>query len=158
RAVTDWDNEGVLWPELNTFESLMADKKDMGSVIFFREMQNERREDSTAIIKRAWIKEYDPATIRFDGHFKLVEVLLGCDPSIREKVENDYTGVALILKAGYDDGRGSVYFIENVWNEHLSLDARVRLLFDIGQARPKDARVSRVFIEGIAGFKDFVAE
>ena len=37
RAIKDEKERVVLWPELNTFESLMIDKENMGSHIFYRE-------------------------------------------------------------------------------------------------------------------------
>jgi hypothetical protein len=157
RAVKDWETKDVLWPELNTFESLMADKYDMGTVIFERELQNERRDETSAIVKSSWLKdwEYDPEKLKFDEHHFMEELLLGCDPSIGQKSENDYTGISLVIKAGWDDGDGNVYYIKALWNEHLSMDARVLLLKEINQEHPE---LSQANIEGIAGFKDFVAE
>lgn len=158
RAIKDWAKKEVLWPELNTFESLEADREDMGSVIFFREMQNERRDETTSIIKRSWIKFYDPDDLKFDEHLHLVGVLLGCDPSIGAKVENDATGIAVVLKTRESDSSGFKFYIDSVWNEHLSLHERTKLLQTIYSDRPNGSRITRAFIEGIAGFKDFVSE
>jgi hypothetical protein len=160
KAIKDWDSKDVLWPELNTFESLEGDRKDMGSVIFFREMQNERRDETSSIVKSSWLSdwEYDPSELKFDGHFLLNRVLVGVDPSIGEKSENDFTGVALILECRYHDSSGLVYYIEELFNEHISLDSRVALLERLQKSRPHDRRIHQAYVEGIAGFKDFVAE
>jgi hypothetical protein len=154
------DDGTILWPQLNTMESLDRDREIMGSVIFLRELQNERREESTAIIKRTWIKEYDPevAYRDFGRHFFVDAVYLCVDPSVGEKAENDPTGIALILKARYDDGKGNVFFIADVDEQHLSLDARVRVLETKCAAQDKRFPVNKVRIESIAGFKDFTAE
>ena len=162
RAILDWDSKEVLWPELNTFEDLMADLEDMTTTIFMREMQNERRDEATSIVKANWLTdwEYDPDKIVFDDHFQLKEVVLGCDPSVGENPGNDFTGIAVILKAQYADSRNYVYFIENLWNEHLSQDGRILLLQKIADGRALAGRpkINRAYIEGIAGFKDFAIE
>lgn len=166
RAIMDWDKGTVLWPELNSFETLNAELGDMTATIFMREMQNERTDDKESYVKRAWLEpnadwdgwEFDPMDLKFDEHFFLLEVLLLCDPSIGTKHQNDFTGIALILKTGYDDGRGNDYWILQLWNEHLSLDERVILLQKIGDERPKEEPLGSVRIEAIAGFKDFAAE
>jgi hypothetical protein len=164
RAIKNMDSKEVLWPELNTFDSLMQDLDEMGSVIFYREMQNERRDEASAIVKTAWLTgwEYDPAELagRFSDHFKLVSVVMGVDPSIGEKVINDYTGAAVMLKCKYEDSTGFVYFIDGLWNQHLSLDQRVLLLDRIYRDRIADGKppITRANIESIAGFKDFAAE
>lgn len=195
KAVKDWGSKSVLWPELNSFDDLMADKEEMGSIIFFRELQNERRDDETSIVKLRYLYptdkpswEYEPAELleRFDERFLLESVLLLCDPSIGEKMLNDFTGIALTLKTRYIDG-GNEFWIEGLWNEHLSQDKRIARLEEIAsgldggwrakalearaereqregrraailEAAKKIARVSQVRAEGIAGFKDFVAE
>lgn len=153
----------VLWPELNTIASLNQDRANMGSVIFERELQNIRRDDATAIIKRKWMKYYDPVELHarlmaFDRHFFLKSVKLCVDPSAKQKEENDFTGIALILETGYDDSDASEYWIENVWNEKLSLDGRVTLLGDINSNRPRELSVTDCRIESIGGFHDFTSE
>lgn len=158
KAIKDWENQVVLWPELNTWEMLMDDLDDMGSIIFYRELQNERRDDSSSIIKMAWIREYDPFQVKFDKHFFIEEVLLGCDPSIGKKAKSDFTGIALVLKCRYEDASTYVYYIADVWNKKLSLDKRVLLLDEIGKDQPEDRPINQAIIEGISGFQDFVEE
>jgi hypothetical protein len=166
RWATDTVPGEVLWPELNTYESLMIDMTRMGSVIFFRELQNEPRDEASAIIKYSWLYptdgkpswEYDPATLKFDQNLRLVGVFLLCDPSIGEKEQNDFTAVILMLVAQYADGSGNIWYIHDAWNEQLSLDKRIKLLKDAAAEQPNERGVTQVRIESIAGFKDFTAE
>lgn len=170
RAIKEWAVDGVggrvLWPELNTYEQLMTDMRRMGSVIFFRELQNEPRDEASAIIKHSWLYptdgkvswEYDPAKLKFDNNHRLVGVFLLCDPSIGEKEQNDFTAVTLVLVAQYADGSGNIWYIHDAWNEQLSLDKRIKLLKDIAENQPSERGVTQVRIESIAGFKDFTAE
>jgi phage terminase large subunit-like protein len=154
------DDDSILWPEVNTKESLAIDRERMGSVIFLREMQNERRDDATSIIKRPWIQEYDPHEVykKFDKHFFVQAVFLCVDPSVGKNAESDPTGIALIVKCGYDDGSGNVFYIHDVWEEFLSLDARVRKLQEIADGADRRTIVTKVRIEAISGFGDFSSE
>lgn len=163
KAIKNWETQEVLWPELNNFEQLMGDKRKMGSVIFLREMQNERRDDATSIIKTAWLEnwEFDPADLATKiraGHLVFVSKRLGADPSIGEKVINDFTGMALIIKTQQPDGAGNDFWIMGLWNEHASLNERVLLIDKIGKDQPTESPLNEVIIEGVAGFKDFGIE
>lgn len=151
RAIKDFDTQTVLWPELNTFDSLMKDKADMGSVIFSREMQNERRNDETSLIKEAWLQYYDG---EIPGDETIINKRLGCDPSIGEKEQNDFTAFGDVKVTRLKGETSLRFYIDDLYQEHLTLDGRVKFL-ESWHARKQftDAR-----IEGIAGFKDFVAE
>ena len=172
KSVTDWENKTVLWPELKNYDDRMAEKDRMlaegkGSIIWFREYQNERSDDANAFIKRKWL--YPEGSVRtwergieelgIDGHRVFVSaVLLGNDPSIGDKVENDYNGVVLVWVIRQTDSANVIFFIDNVWNDHLSLNGRVLLLQKIQNDQPAERKIVRAHIEGIAGFKDYVAE
>jgi hypothetical protein len=163
QALPGWDGNPLkpvtpLWPELNSFDSLMVDKGLMTTYIFMREMQNEPRDPTTQIIKDGWIQEYDPDQLVFDLRFQFVRCVLGVDPSIGAKVENDFTGVVKYLVGRYADGRGEFYYLDECWNEHISLDQRVKLLQDIQDRQPALRKINTAYIEAIAGFKDFCAE
>lgn len=170
KAVKDWDRKIALWPELKSFDSLMQDMTDMGSVIFMREMQNERRDDATSIVKRGWLYpegraswEYDPRELehRFEierPRFFVSSVIVGNDPSIGKDSEADATGTVLVLETQYQDGSGKEYWIESIWNERISLDVRVRQLQEIAKMRPAGRAITRVRIEAIAGFNDYADE
>ncbi len=66
RAIEDFENKIVLWPELNTFESVELDLARMGPIIGPRELQNERMDEATAMLKREWWKRYTKLPSGFD--------------------------------------------------------------------------------------------
>ncbi len=157
----------VLWPELNTWEQLEHERTNiMGSLLFAREMQNERRDETTAIIKYSWLYptdgrpswEFEPADLKFDKDHVIEAIMLLCDPSIGEKIQNDYTGCTVIIKTRFTEGNGNRFYIMRVEREQVSLYKRVKLLSDIAAEQAPDRQVSEVRIESIAGFKDFTAE
>lgn len=155
------DGKTVLWPELNSYDDLMADRADMGSLIWSREMQNERMDEATAIVKLSWLKdwEYDPAELKFDHRLRLSDVILACDPSIGEGLENDYTGTVVILKATSADGGGHSFYIDQLDERHLTMDERIANLVRMAaDARLRGYPVTVCRLEGVAGFKDFVAQ
>jgi hypothetical protein len=160
RAIEDWDKKVVLWPELNTFESLEADREDMGTIIFFREMQNERRDEASAIIKESWLNdwEYDPAAFDLDVDWQVLGVVVGVDPSIGEKETSDYSGMARTFHIKHRITKEELYLIDGLLNEHLSLERRVEATEKISTehvGRYPTMNVTSVRIEGISGFKDF---
>lgn len=177
KTVLDWDKKILLWPELMTWADLLAERDVTPETIWVREFQNERTSSSTSFIKMNWLYppggkswEYDPDEIIFDERFRVVEIMLCCDPSIGEKEQNDFTGLALVMKAAYNDGDGYVYFIVALAEEHLSLDERVKRVQVFGKmevpvrvtvgekTETQNRKVNRALIEAIAGFKDFAGE
>ena len=161
KAIKNYElpNAEPIWPELNTLQKLDAERRDIGSTIFFRELQCELQDDKDSKIKRNFVKLYDKNNLKFDKNFILQSILLGVDPSVGQKAENDFTGIAKVIKACYtDSSSGNLFFIENVWNEKLSLDGRVKLLEQIVRDCPTDRPINRVRIESISGFKDFTSE
>jgi hypothetical protein len=160
RAILDWDKKVVLWPELNTMESLEADKEDMGSIIFFREMMNERRDAESAIIKESWLEgwEYDPGEFDLDAEWQVLAVILGVDPSIGEKDTADFTGMGRVFHIKNRKSGQELYLIDGLLNEHLSLEKRVEATEKMASeqlSRYPALNPTSVRIEGISGFKDF---
>ncbi len=160
RAVKDWAKKEVLWKENSTFESLMDDRERMGSLVFFREMQNDRQDDSTSKIKRAWLEnwEVDPGDMVFDRHKILLTVEIGNDPSIGKKVENDPCAFVVVYRWRYADSKKQMFFIDFVTQGHFSLDERVKKLQYIADQYNGAKRVRRARIEAISGFQDYTAE
>lgn len=160
-SVKDWDKGVVLWPELKSFDERKIQRSLMPSVIFAREYQNERRDDASSIVKRAWLKgwEYDPENLELEkqGH-SLIAVLLCVDPSIGKDKQDDFTGIVLMLVTQWADSRGMEFWIEGLWNEHLTLNERVLKMQSISDGRPSKRPITGAPIEAIAGFKDFAAE
>ncbi len=160
RAITDMDKKTVLWPELNTYDSLMSDREDMGSLIFFREYQNDRLDDSTSKIKRSWLTnwEQDPDALTFDRFRILLTVILGNDPSIGKKVENDFAAFCVVIKWRQHDSAKANFFIDHIEQGQLSLDERVKKLLNISSNYGGMRRIRQVRIESISGFQDYTAE
>jgi len=84
QSIKNFEKKEVLWPEVESFEKLIQDKKGMGDVIFAREMQNELRDDESAIIKERWIKYYRelPTVKKWSWSW---------DTAIKEGEHNDYS-------------------------------------------------------------------
>jgi hypothetical protein len=156
QAIKDWAKKKVLWPELNSWDKLMEDKEDMPSTIFFRELQNERRDDSQSIVKLAWLDGWEYTKIP-EG-LEVVARELGCDPSIGENEAADFTGACDVIITKRPDAKPGVYeyWIEWLEEKHLSLDGRCQLLSSRIDALERP--INRAHVEGVAGFKDFVAQ
>ena len=119
QAVTDWDKKLVLWPEAETYEKLMEDKEQMGSTIFNREMQNECRDDETAIIKESWIKYYDGEILNpnTDTVIKKVGTL---DPAISLSKTSDFSGKAYVKIT-----RNGNFYIHDIKEDKLSVKQNI---------------------------------
>lgn len=157
RAAEDVNVGPVLWKELNTLEQLQRDMKNMPLVIFYREMMCERRDDASSIIKREWLQswEYDPVDLKFDAEFQYVGGILGIDPSIGKREENDCTGMAFVIKGQRSDGSLPVYYIEGLTNAHMSFQERLDAAKAYCADRHRERPATKVNVEGISGFTDF---
>lgn len=175
QAVTSWEAGTVLWPSLNDtkrgalspFQWMQQEQASMSSLIFAREMQNERWDEASAIVKRSWLVpesgktwDYDPIVEKFDRKQLVTAVVLGVDPSVGRNQENDYTGIALVYRTQWEDARPPEFWIEGLWNEHLTANRRVLKLQEIADAQDAvpDRSVTAAHIEDNAGFQDFVDE
>lgn len=162
RGILDAEKKILLWPEAIRWEKLESIRIRVGSVVFEREIQNLRRDDKTSIVKVAWLRnwEYDPIELRqkIGKILSITAVEIGNDPSIGKNEENDFTGTALILKAQYYDSAGHEYYIDGLWNEKISLNARIEQLKSIAAGRPAELPVTTIRIEAIAGFNDYADE
>ena len=151
QAILNFDTKEVLWPELNTFESLMKEKVLMGSSIFYTEMQNDVRDDETSIIKESYIRFYNEIPAEED----IIASYLGIDPSIGDKDTSDFTGMAVIIKTKIKNTHDSYrWYIRDICNEHLTMQERINTSITFHNIY----KFTHVLAEGIAGFKDFVAE
>ena len=123
QAIKNYDTKEVLWKEnpAKTFEALMAEKEDMGSIIFEREMQNNCRDDESSIIKQSWIKYYEHSKLKQSG-IKVEKVICGLDPACGEKQMNDFSGYATI----HIDNNYNVYIerateAKNSFNDNMNM-------------------------------------
>jgi predicted phage terminase large subunit-like protein len=78
--------------------------------------------------------------------------IAGNDPSIGAKEESDYTALAVIYVTRKDESYR--YYICDLVNEHLSQDKRIRMVDNKHTVH----KFRTVFVEAIAGFKDYCAE
>ncbi len=147
----------VLWPALKSYEKRVAQRAMMPAIIFEREYQNERADDTSAIVKSAWLDnwEYDPADLKFNNiHTVCNAKVLSIDPSIGEKSENDPSGFALMLQVQRDGTELPFYYIESLHEGLMSLQERMDTIRDY-IANAGDIPVTLVRVETISGFKDF---
>lgn len=162
KAIKEYGTEQAraLWPQLNTIEELEEDRELMGSVIWYREMQNERRDDSTSIVKSSWLQgwEIDAAKYIAETKPQIMGKILGFDPSIGQKVSNNPSAATLTLRVKPKDTDSILYIIMGLWEARLSLNERIELLQQIDKSQPENSRITEVRIEAVAGFKDFAAE
>ncbi len=162
KAVTDWDKKTVLWQGLKTFEEFERMRIRMGSLIFSREFQNERRDDSSSIVKRSWLYpedgsknwEYAPEELRFGEHCIFQACVITLDPSIGKKSTNDKSGYAVVLRVQRDSSTLPEFYIEALINAHHSFQQRVDTMKALTQNRPSDRPATRARVESIAGFLD----
>jgi predicted phage terminase large subunit-like protein len=66
KSIIDEKKGIVLWPELRTLAQLKVDRVLQGPIIFGREQQNERLDDTTTILKRSQWKVYKELPSGFD--------------------------------------------------------------------------------------------
>jgi predicted phage terminase large subunit-like protein len=108
----DFDTGYVLWPENNTLEKLLADKADMGSIIFNREMLNELRDDHASIIKSHYIRKVD-----FIPDVKIQYRIGAIDPAEKTSELNDYTAKVVMYVTEEKD-----IYIVDIRNDKLSFN------------------------------------
>lgn len=169
-AAFDAATKKVLWPELNSLESLERDRVRMGSAIFDREMQGVRRNAADSIIKDHYLTnwEYDPARrwanlSRDFGPASAVRIIgarMSCDPSTgKDAGQGDPAAFAVgVLTRG--PGTRNDLWIEMLEEAHLSFDARLAKLQALaaqfhGRLADPVFNIRKVFVESIGGFKDF---
>lgn len=147
----------VLWPELKSYAQRVLQRNIMPAIIFEREYQNDRRDDASSIVKSSWLEtwEYDPVDLKFDHRLMYVGGILGIDPSIGQKEENDPAGYVFVLKAQRNDGSLPVYYIEGITNKCMTLQERIDKAKEYCTGRPNERPATKVRVETISGFKDF---
>lgn len=150
QAIKNIDTKEVLWKEnpAKTFEALMAEKEDMGSIIFAREYQNECRDDESAIIKEGWLKYYKHSNLIQAG-IKFKKTICGLDPACGEKEMNDFSGYATIhVTENYD------VYIERATQAKNSFNDNMNMVENWDRRYNPDAFA----IEAISGFKQLTSE
>jgi hypothetical protein len=160
KGVVDQEKGAILWKELDeeSRAELFADFEDMPTVIFNREVQNERRDDAESIVKKAWLKGWVVSEAQFMEGRELVKVEAGCDPSVGKDLLADFTGIANVVVARQADQPDGVYdyLVVAAENAHLSLNKRVEAVQRVASSGGHQA--TRVRVEAIAAFADFAGE
>jgi len=102
------DQKTVLWPEYWSLKKLLNRRKEIGSIIFDCQYQNDPTGMEGSLLKSEWLKPWEvPPSNK-------CEYYAGIDPSMGE---HDYFGVATIAY----DRRADQLYLEDVWAEHMSL-------------------------------------
>lgn len=86
----DENCENRLWPEKWSKEMLEKKRNKMGTATFNQEYRHIPSRTEDRMVKEEWIKYWDELPSRFDM------VIMAIDPSVKDKEENDYTGVCVI--------------------------------------------------------------
>jgi len=122
QSIIDYDKKITLWFD---YDNLIRDKELMGSIQFEREMQNNCRDDSSSIIKEAWINFKKCDLVEKEGilylnNEKVIKKIGNVDPAIGEKNVNDFTGKAYIIKTEYQN-----FYIYEIKNDHFSFNTNL---------------------------------
>lgn len=143
QAIKDYDTKEVLWKENTafTFEKLMIDKENMGSIIFEREKQNNCRDDESSIIKESWIRYYD-GTLPNDE--RIVQRVGGLDPAVGQNQQNDFSAFAYCFKTNLGN-----WYIEEVKNEKISFNEILKTSENFW----KRHKFNRLRVESITAFQ-----
>ncbi len=141
RAIVDEKKKHVLMPERWTYDRLLADREEIGTVLFNREKQNEVIDEATALFSREWLEScLDPnqilgvcppeASIIVQG----IDLASVSDPNRAFEKDTDYS-VALTL-AILPDAR---FQVVDIWMDRgLSPDQLLsRLVDQTNRYRPR---------------------
>ena len=133
-AIKDFEKGIVLWPENKSFEELLKNKKDSGSMIFNREMQNEIQNEDDLIVRPSWLKFYDgrqiltkaeaihkqkmSRSLDIDEH--AVFIRAGIDPAEKTKEANDFTSKVGVIETNLGN-----YYVFDATNKKLSFKSNL---------------------------------
>lgn len=101
-----------LWPQRWPVKTLLAQKKEMGSISFNKEKQNDPRDDE-GMFREEWLKLYDPAELKG----KALQVAGFFDPSTDRGGANDYKA---FITVGLDNTE-MVYYVLGAFIRRSSL-------------------------------------
>lgn len=100
-SYTRYEGE-VLHPEHESIDSVMQRKHRVGTYIFESQYQQNPCPDEGQVIKKEWIRRYDPddfSEIPFDA------ALISCDPAAKDGPKNDYTAICVYFIIESEKGR-----------------------------------------------------
>jgi phage terminase large subunit-like protein len=133
RAILDEKTRTVLMPERWTFERLLADREEIGTVLFNREKQNEVIDEATALFRREWLEALPRSeSMLGEGPRDTAFIVQGIDlasvsdPNRAFEKDTDYS-VVLTLAALPDDR----FQVAEIWMDRgLSPDRLLSQLVD----------------------------
>ncbi len=86
-----------LWPEKCPMDALMARKREIGTLAFNSEFQNEPIISENPVFFKTWFKPYEANSSAFiKEKAKGVYTIIACDPAISQKETADYTAIVTI--------------------------------------------------------------
>lgn len=141
RAILDEGRRRVLMPERWSYERLLADREEIGTVHFNREKQNQVIDESTALFRREWLEgclDGDQVLGRIpDSSLPLVQgidLAAVSDPHRALEKDSDYS--AVVTLAIEPDGK---FRVVDLWMERgLTPDALLSSLIHLGNRyRPR---------------------
>lgn len=140
KSIIDFEKKIVLWPSVESFEKLLRDREQMGTIIFNREMQNEARNDEDSVIKESQI-QYFNGDIPIDE--EVVYKSISIDPATDENTR-DYTAIIFLVKTK----KGNIYVCD-AYEMKLSQRSIKEKIIELGFAyKPDD-----IAYEAISAFR-----
>ncbi len=105
-----------LWPKYWPLWKLTEKRKEIGSIIFDCQYQNDPTSMEGSLLKSKWLHGWDEQFETEMPDFDRMPHYLGVDPSLGE---SDYFGIA-VLAHDQQENKG---YLREVWAEHLSFPA-----------------------------------
>ncbi len=176
KTILDFAKKLVIWPEQKSFDQVIAQRDTMPITIWEREFENKRRDDASALIKEAWLtgwefelawlhrqiregrdpKRVENARLGKERIMVLETIRLGQDPSIGKNQKSDLTGTVLTYVTHFSDApKEKHYWLVDVREARLTIDARCEVLKQIVEGRPHDLKQLTINIEAIGAFDDY---
>ena len=135
RAILNERSKSVLMPERWDFDRLVKDREEIGTVLFYREKQNQVIDSGTALFRREWLEAcLDPTRILGEAPPHGLAVVQGIDlaavsdPHRALETDSDYSVVVTL--AVEPDGK---FLLIDLWMERgLTPEALLGTLIDNG--------------------------
>jgi predicted phage terminase large subunit-like protein len=111
----------VLWPQVWSYKRLMQKKKEVGSIVFSCQYQNDPTAMEGNLLKASWLHAWNESNPNFNPPPNL-PIYAGIDPSLGE---SDYFGIATLA---YDARINQAYLLD-VWAEHMPFPTIIKQVF-----------------------------
>ena len=132
RAILDESAKQVLMPERWPFERLLADREEIGTVLFNREKQNQVIDELTALFKRDWLEgcldplsfsgpQLNPGCIVVQG----IDLAAVADPQRALASDSDYNAIVTLALEADDRLRVIDFWMERGLSPELLIESIV---------------------------------